>query len=154
MKFILFTLLVLSLLQAKELKVKANSFTTDEKTGITVFTGDVNIIKGSDELNASVVTIYTDVNRKPIQYMAERNVSFHILTDDNASYEGKAQKVIYYPEQKEYHFFTNVHLKQLNDKKEISGEEIVLKVVQGEAFAKGAPKEPVIMIFNLQEEGE
>lgn len=155
MKLLFFLpLFLLTLLQAQELKIKANAFTTDEKSGVTVFTGDVNIIKGFDELNASKVTIFTDANRKPIKFTAQTNVSFHIFTEDNASYEGRAQEVIYYPIKKEYHFFRDVYLKQFNEKKEISGDEIVLKVTEGEAFAKGATKEPVIMIFDLKEEGE
>ena len=46
MKYIiLFTLLLTSLLNAEDLKIKANSFKADENTGISVFSGDVNIIK-------------------------------------------------------------------------------------------------------------
>ena len=42
---ILFTLILTSLLNAEDLKIKANSFKADENTGISVFSGDVNIIK-------------------------------------------------------------------------------------------------------------
>lgn len=61
-----------------------------------------------------------------------------------------AQKVIYMPNIKEYHFFTDVHLRQIDEKKEIIGEEVILKTIEGTAYAKGAKKEPVIMILKWQ----
>lgn len=37
-------------------------------------------------------------------------------------------------------------------KKEIIGEEVILKSIEGKAYAKSAKNEPVIMIFELPEE--
>ena len=137
---------------AQELKVKANSFTSDQNTGISVFTGDVNIIRGSDELKASKVTISVDKAKKPTKFVAVGNVSFSIMTKEGAIYKGVSGKAIYFPNKKEYYFYENVHLQQLNDKKEILGDEVVLKTTDGKAYAKGLKKEPVIMIFNIDEE--
>jgi len=155
MKYIiLFTLFLTSLLNAEDLKIKANSFKADENTGISVFSGNVNIIKKNDELNASEVTIYTDKKNQPIKFIAVGDVSFVIETKQGAIYQGQAGKVIYLPNEKEYHFFKDVHLKQVNEKKEIIGEEVVLKTTQGKAYAKGVESEPVIMIFNIPDEEE
>ena len=153
MKYIiLFTLLLTSVLSAEDLKIKANSFKADENTGVSVFNGDVNIIKKNDELNASEVTIYVDKQNQPIKFIAVGDVSFNIETKQGAIYKGQAGKVIYLPNEKEYHFFKDVHLKQENDKKEIIGEEVVLKTTEGKAYAKGVESEPVIMIFNIPDE--
>lgn len=155
MKQIIILTIFLSLtLFSEELKVKANLFNADQKTGISIFEGDVNVIKGSDELNASKITIHADKNQEPTKFIAEGNVSFYIKTLENSIYRGKAQKVIYLPNEKEYYFYKNVHLKQVNEKKEIIGEEVILKTIDGKAYAKGAKKEPVIMIFNIPEEKE
>ncbi|MBA1432467.1 MAG: lipopolysaccharide transport periplasmic protein LptA [Epsilonproteobacteria bacterium] len=137
---------------AQELKVKANSFTSDQNTGISVFSGDVNIIKGNDELNASKVTISVNKEKKPTKFVAVGSVSFTITTKDGAVYKGVAGKAIYLPSKREYYFYENVHLQQLNEKKEILGDEVVLKTTDGKAYAKGLKKEPVIMIFNIDEE--
>jgi lipopolysaccharide export system protein LptA len=153
-KTILLTLLVSASLFSQELKVKANSFSSDEKAGVSIFEGSVNITKGNDELNASKVTIYTDTQHEPTKFVAVGNASFYIQTLDGSLYQGKAQKVIYKPIEKEYHFYKNVHLKQINDKKEIIGEEVVLKTIEGKAYAKGAEKEPVIMIFKIPKDQE
>ena len=143
------TIFLISLLSAEELQVKANNFNANEKTGVSIFEGSVNVIKGSDELNASKVTIYTDKDHQPTKFIAEGNVSFNLHTEDKSVYKGKAGKVIYKPLEKEYHFFKDVHLQQVNEKKEIIGDEVVLKTTEGKAYAKGAKTEPVIMIFNM-----
>lgn len=151
-KTIFITIFLTAALFSQELKVKAKLFNADQKTGVSVFEGDVNIMRGSDELNASIVTIYTNEKQEPIKFIAEGNTSFKIKTLDGSLYEGKAQKVIYLPQEKEYHFSKEVHLKQINEKKEIIGEEVVLKTIEGKAYAKGAEKEPVIMIFNMAQD--
>jgi lipopolysaccharide export system protein LptA len=153
MKNTLFLLLFSSsLLFSTELHIKANSFNADENTGISIFTGDVNIIKNTDELNASKVTVYTDKQNQPTKFIAIGNVSFFIETQNKATYRGKAQKVVYFPIKKEYQFFKDVHLQQINEKKEIIGDEVVLKTIEGKAYAKGVNKEPVIMIFKLADD--
>ncbi len=147
-------LLLTTVLLSEELQVKSKKFTADEKTGISMFEGDVNIKKGMDELNASKISIFTDNTHKPIKYIANGNVSFYINTNTGAIYSGKAQKVIYLPKEKEYHFYENVTLSQLNEKKVIIGDEVVLKIVDGKAYAKGQKDKPVVMIFDISEKKE
>lgn len=155
MKYLTFLSMILaSSLISQELKVKANFFKADEKTGVSIFKGKVNVIKGSDELNASKVTIYSDDKNQPTKFVAEGKATFSIVTEKGLPYKGKAGKVIYLPKTKEYHFFKNVHLKQINEKKEIIGEEVVLKTIDGTAYAKGDKSEPVIMIFNIPQDEE
>lgn len=155
MKFLLFLLFFLvATLMSEDLKVKANKFSSDEKSGISIFVGDVNVVKGADELNASKVTIYTNKEHKPTKFMAEGHASFRIVTEEGALYRGRAQKVVYYPIEKEYHFFKDVYLQQIDENKEISGDEVVLKSIEGTAYAKGAAKEPVIMIYTMPEKEE
>ena len=151
---ILMSIFLTSLTFGQELKIKANTFIADEKKGISIFKGDVNVIKKNDELNASKVTIYTDKKNQPTKFVALGNVSFKIETKQGSKYEGTASKVIYLPKDKEYHFYENVLLKQLTEKKEIRGDEVILNITDGQAYAKGLKKEPVIMIFNIDEEEE
>lgn len=153
-KTIFWTIFLTTALFSQELKVKAKLFTADQKSGISIFEGDVSIVKGVDELNASKVTIHTNANQEPTKFIAEGDSSFYIKTVDGSVYSGKAQKVIYLPKEKEYHFFQSVHLRQINEKKEIIGEEVVLKTTEGKAYAKGAQKEPVIMIFDMPQESK
>jgi lipopolysaccharide export system protein LptA len=139
---------------AVELKIKANTFSADENKGISVFSGDVQMKKESDELNATEVTIYTDKKNQPTKFVAIGNVSFIMQTKQGSKYRGNANRVVYLPKLKEYRFYENVHLQQLDEKKEILGDEVVLSIVNGKAYAKGMKKDPVIMIFDIQDEKE
>ncbi len=140
-----------STLFSQELKITSDFFSADENIGVSVFEGNVNVIKRNDELNASKVEIFTNKQNKPTKFIATGDVSFVIETEEGTSYAGVANRVVYFPIAKEYHFFQNVHLKQLNEKKEIQGDEVVLKTLDGKAYAKGVVEKPVIMIFDMSE---
>jgi len=150
--FLLFTIIVS--LSSNELKIKANSFESDQRKGISVFQGNVNILKENDEINASTITVYTNKENQPTKYIAEGEVSFHITTQDGSQYNGHSQQVIYIPLSKEYMFYKDVHIKQLGEKNEIIGDEVVIKTVEGKAKAKSNTKKPVIMIFDIKEENK
>jgi lipopolysaccharide export system protein LptA len=153
MKYKLLSILFLvSSLSSNELEIKANAFSADENTGISIFTGNVKIKRSNDELNASKVTVYTNANKEPTKFVAVGNVSFSIQTKEKTVYKGVSGKAIYIPATKEYHFFKDVHLTQIGDKKEIIGDEVVLKTIEGKAYAKGVESEPVIMIFNIADD--
>lgn len=137
-----------------ELKIKADSFSADQSKGISIFKGNVHIVKGADELNAEEVTIYTDKKNQPTKFVAIGDVSFQIETKNKSKYQGTSGKVIYKPLKKEYYFYENVMLKQLNEKKEIEGDEVILNTNDGRAYAKGLEKKPVIMIFDIPEKEE
>lgn len=151
MKYFIILMILITSLISSELKIKANEFSSDEKKGISIFKGKVDIVRNSDRLKASKVTVYTDKEHEPTKFIAIGDVSFKIETKDGSKYEGKAQKVIYNPIKKEYYFYQDVFLKQLDNKKEIIGDEVVLKTIDGKAYAKGAKKEPVIMIFEIKD---
>jgi len=141
-------------LNSEELKIISNSFEGNEKTGISIFFGNVHISKGVDEMNASKVTIYTDEDRAPYKYIAEGDVSFFITAENGSTYEGNARRAVFLPNKGEYRFSKEVHLKQLNERKQIDGDEVIVNIKDGTATAKGAEKEPVIMIFNLKDRKE
>ncbi len=150
--FLLFFLIASA--EAEQLKIVAKNFNSDDKKGLTVFSGDVRITKGADELNASVVTVYTDAKREPVRYEAEGKVSFFIKTENSSTYRGKSERAVFIPAKKEYHFYKDVHIEQIDQKKEITGEEVVVNSIEGTARAKGGDTTPVMMTFDIQEMGE
>ena len=87
MKIFLMVLITISL-YSNELKIKANSFESDQKKGISVFSGNVNILRENDEINASKITVYTNSENKPKEYIAKGNVSFSITTQSGDKYNG------------------------------------------------------------------
>jgi lipopolysaccharide export system protein LptA len=151
MKLLVLLLSLKLLLFSTELKVIADAFNADEAKGISEFSGHVKITKGSDELNASKVTIYIDKERHPIKYEAEGQLSFFIMTDSNATYRGHAQKGVFIPDEESYSFYGNVRLYQLDQKKTIIGDKVIVNMKKGTAAAEGGHKKPVIMTFELEE---
>ncbi len=150
-KILVLLVAVSSLALAQELKIKAASFSADEMKGISIFDGNVSMVKNHDELYASKVTVYTDKENKPTKFVALGNVSFKIETKSKAKYTGSANRVVFLTKEKEYRFYQNVHLKQIDEKKEIQGDEVVLNITTGKAHATGVNKGPVIMIFDIPE---
>ncbi len=136
---------------AEELKVVSENFKGDQQKGISVFTGNVKVTKGQDDLNASKVTIYTDAQRKPVKYVAEGDVSFYIVTELKEIYKGKSQTAVYYPNESEYHFYKKVDLIRIDDFRRVQGDKVVVNTIKGEAVAESTKGEPVIMVFTLEE---
>jgi len=151
---LLFLAVFLTSLFAQELKVVADSFEADEKQGVSIFKGNVRITKGSDEMNATKVTIHIDEKRHPVNYVAEGDVHFFITTEDNATYSGKAQKAFFAPDEQEYRFSGDVELMQLNEKKKIVGDNVIVNMIKGTAIAQGKKNRQVIMIFKLEDKND
>lgn len=143
--------LLFSLVHAEELKVISDSFKGDQQKGVSVFTGNVKVTKGSDELNATKVTIYTDKENKPTKYFAEGDVSFYILTELGEKYKGKSQTAIYLPNESEYQFFKKVDLIRIDDYRRVKGDKVVVNTVHGHASAESDNNEPVVMTFTLED---
>lgn len=151
MRFWISMMVLGSLLHAEALKVVAEQFQADEATGITLFSGNVQISRGSDEINASTVRIRLNEKRQPIEYWADGNVSFHITAEANATFSGTAQHAHFIPSEQAYRFSGDVELLQLDQKKRIIGEEVSVNLAKGSAMAVGKAERPVIMTFELEE---
>lgn len=138
-------------LGAEELKIISDNFKGDQQKGVSVFTGNVKITKGQDELNATKVTVYTDKERKPSKYFAEGDVSFYIVTEMKEIYRGKSQTAIYLPNESEYQFYKKVDLFRLDDYRRVKGDKVIVNTVAGNAAAESVDNEPVVMIFTLED---
>jgi len=147
-------ILCVTSLYAQELKIVADVFEGNETKGISFFKGNVKISKGLDELNASSVYVFTSKDRKPIKYSAEGNVTINIVTKSGAHYSGRADKVIFNPESEKYEFYDNVRLEQIDQKKKIIGDAVIVDIKNGTAIAKGDEKKPVIMIFDVKDQNK
>ncbi len=148
---LLLTTFLVTMVGAQELNVLSDNFKGDQSKGVSVFTGKVRMTKGSDELNATKVTIYTDKARKPLKYIAEGNVSFYIVTEMGEKYKGVSQRAIYLPNESEYQFYTKVDLIRIDDFRRVKGDKVVVNENQGFANADSSGGEPVFMTFTLED---
>lgn len=148
---IFLTSLFLTITSAEELKVISDNFKGDQIKGVSVFTGNVKVTKGLDELNASKVTIFTDQNKKPVKYFAEGDVSFYIVTEQQEKYRGKSQTAVFLPNESEYQFYTKVDLLRLDDYRRVKGDKVIVNTIHGHASAESTKNEPVVMTFTIQD---
>lgn len=145
------TFFCIAALSGEELKIVSDTFKSDQQKGISVFSGNVKITKGKDELTATKVTVYTDKDNQPLKYMAEGGITFSIVTEKNEKYSGKSQSAVYLPKEQEYQFYTKVDLIRLDDYRRVKGDKVVVNTTFGYASAESADNEPVVMTFTVKD---
>jgi lipopolysaccharide export system protein LptA len=132
--------------------IDAQNFESDDKKGISIFTGNVKMKMGEDKLNANKVDVYfiTDKNNNkvPLRYEATGKVDFEIVTADK-HYIGNGDKVIYYPQKEEYTIMGNGFLQEKNDDRKVYGDTIFINQLTGESRVKGSDQKPVKFIINV-----
>ena len=149
---LLITLSLLSLtLFAEQLQIVADSFERNQQKKFSSFTGHVTIKKGADELKASQVFVYVSDDNSPIKYEASGDVSFIVTTENNATYMGRSQRLIFLPLKKEYQFYKKVFIQEKHTSRTLSGEEIVLNMITGNAKIAGEAKVPVRVTFEIDD---
>lgn len=152
MKFLtLFIFLTFTLFSAK-LQIEGDNFERNQKSGVSSFSGNVKIKQGLDELNATKVLVYVDENNRPVKYEASGNVSFSVTSENNATYKGKSQKLVFLPNIKEYQFYKQVFIQEKGTARTLSGEKIILSMVSGNAKIAGKAKVPVRVTFEIDDE--
>lgn len=149
-KKIIFLILPIFLF-AENIEITSKNFEADEKKLISIFTGSVHIKKGKDKINSQKLIIYFDKNKKPIKYEAINSVTFKITLDNNKTYEGKAQKIIYIPKKLRYIFQKDVYILQKPDMRKIYGEKVIVDRRTGQANVQGNENKPVKFIFKIDE---
>ncbi|WP_200763901.1 lipopolysaccharide transport periplasmic protein LptA [Nitrosophilus alvini] len=152
MKFMKIAAILLPMFMlAENVEIVSNSFEADEMKRISIFEGNVNIKRGSDEINASKVIVYFDENKKPFKYEAIKNVKFLIILNKNKIYSGRAGKIIYLPKKAEYIFEKNVYIHQKPEDRKIYGEKIIINKESGQAKVTGKDSKPVKFIFKIDD---
>lgn len=155
MKFIFAILAITTMLFAatEKLIIDAKHFETNDATGITVFTGDVKLVKVKDKLNSQKLEIFMEPNSKgkgkqPLKYIATGNVDFEIHSNGKI-YKGKGNKVIYNPNTQEYTVIGNGYIKEEIEQRELMGEKIYINQLSGNARVVGKEDKPVRFIINI-----
>ena len=153
--FLIFASFFVSFLSAseqEEIRIEANMFEASEKQKVSIFTGNVRVRKGSDEINSSRMKIFFDDDNKPIKYELFKNVSFVITAENNSTYTGKTEKITLYPLEKKYIFSESVEITELETDRKIKGGEVLLNAKTGNVRILGSHTKPVVMIFKVNEE--
>ncbi|PPK62979.1 LptA/OstA family protein [Malaciobacter marinus] len=160
MKYLFLTFLATLTLMANEGKliIDAKKFEANDAKGISVFTGNVKLKKEKDRLNSDRLDVYMSAKsstkkRTPLKYVATGKVTFEIISQDK-HYEGKGDKVIYYPSKQQYEIYGNGFIKEKIEDRKIYGNIIYINQVTGEAKVSGTDNKPVRFIINIEDKNE
>jgi len=141
------------LLCASEVEITANKFTADETKGISVFTGNVHVVKGKDDLKANKVVVNFDKKKQPTLYTASGSAKAK-LTINGKSYFAKGDTLIYNPLTLKYIIKKNAFLQEINSDKKIYGENISVDQARGYYEVDGKKNEPVKFIFKVKDKNK
>jgi len=147
-KFLL--LLFISLLFAEDLHIVSKKFFYDSKKLESIFIGDVNVTKGKDNILADKMIIYFNKNKKPLKYIAEGRVKFLLVLDNNDTYKGYCDKLIYNFLNENIFLEGNAFVKKLETNESISGDKIKINRKTKDMEIIGN-KKPVNIIIKVNE---
>jgi lipopolysaccharide export system protein LptA len=153
MRIFLIVSIICSFLFSEKLIIDANNFEAYDEKGLSIFTGNVKMVKVKDELESDRLEVYlsekkANTKREPLKYIATGNVKFKVKTADKL-YEGKGDKVVYEPKKMQYVITGNGFLKEVSEDKRLFGNKIVINQVSGEAKVSGSEDKPVRFIIDL-----
>ncbi len=151
-KQIAFFLFFSCLLYSKQVEIRADSFSADEKKGINILSGSVLVKNKDDVLNSDKLLIYTDKNNKPLKYIASGNASFKIFIKDRV-YQGSANELVYNLSTDTYEANGNAYIQDLSTNNKLYGDRISIdkKSQHYKVFGLNE-KKPARFIFNLKDE--
>jgi len=150
--FLIFSIFC-SFLFSEKLIIDANKFEAYDEKNLSIFTGNVKMVKAKDELKSDRLDVYLSkksakTKREPLKYIATGSVEFKIKTADK-SYEGKGDKVVYEPKKMKYVITGNGFLKEINEDKRLFGDIIIIDQITGEAKVSGTKNKPVRFIIDI-----
>ena len=137
-------------LHAANVEVTADKFFADETKRISVFTGNVKVLKESDKLTANKVTIDFDAKKQPIRYVALGDAKVN-MTMNAKKYYGEAEKMTYEPGSSTYILEKKAFLHDLETDKKVYGDYIRVEQLNGHYVVDGKNGTPVKFIFKVED---
>jgi len=135
---------------AAEVQVTADKFFADENKKISIFEGNVKVVKESDQITANKITIEFDDKRQPLRYIATGNAKGN-LTMNNKKYYGEAEKMTYEPNKSLYTLEKKGFLHELETDKKVYGDFIRVNQLSGHYEVDGKGVTPVKFIFKVED---
>lgn len=153
MKYIKFILLCsfFSSLYAAEVHVSADKFFADETKRISVFTGNVKVVKEKDNLSAQKISIDFDDKKQPIRYIATGDSKVNMEVNGK-KYYGEAEKMTYEPSKSLYILEKKAFLYDIGSDKKVYGDYIRVDQISGHYEVDGKGKNPVKFIFKVEDQ--
>jgi len=153
LKYLIGILMLTVCLNASEVEVTADKFFADEIKKISVFTGNVHVVKDKDELKADKVVIEFDDKKQPVRYTATGKAEVR-MSIKGKRYYGKGEVLIYEPKLLKYTIKKNAFLQELDTNKKVYGENIYVDQSKGHYEVDSKKNKPVKFIFKIEDKKE
>jgi len=150
MKSIMMLIFFVSFIFSEILHITSKKFFYNSNELKSVFIGDVNATKGKDNILADRMIIYFNKNKKPIKYVAEGNVRFFLILDNNESLKGKCSKLTYNFLNENIILEGNVFVRKIETNESVSGDKLVINRKTKDIEVIGN-KKPVNIILKVEE---
>lgn len=137
-------------LYAANVEVTADKFFADETKRISVFDGNVKVLKENDKLTAHKVTINFDEKKQPIRYIATGEAKVN-MTMNGKKYYGEAEKMTYEPATSIYILEKKAFLHDIETDKKVYGDYIRVEQLNGHYVVDGKDGNPVKFIFKVED---
>jgi lipopolysaccharide export system protein LptA len=147
-----FLCLITTLLLAsvQKINIQALNFEADQTKYRSIFTNNVKITKGSDQIKADKVTIYFDRYNKPLSYEAVGSVTFELKTKES-TINGECEKLLYNPKNQTYTLVERVNINDYISKRKIIASKVIIDQINGKVVIHGEKKSPVKFIFTTED---
>jgi lipopolysaccharide export system protein LptA len=132
------------------MQITSKHFEYNQTANISIFTGDVNVTKGTDNILSNKITLFLNKNKKLQKLVANGDVKFRV-SDKNATYVGKSNKLTFIAKDKKFIFEGDVHIKKVQDKQELFGNIVVINKKAGTANVLGEKNKPLKFIIKVDE---
>ncbi len=149
-KIVTFFMAVLSVAYASEVEVTADKFYADEKKQISVFEGNVKVVREKDKLTAKKLTIDFDAKKQPLRYIATGNAKGNMVVNEK-KYYGEAEKMTYDPNKSVYVLEKKAFLHEIETDKKVYGDFIRVDQISGQYEVDGKGAAPVKFIFKVED---
>ena len=147
MRWILLFLFVY--INATELKITSKFFNYDPKKQISIFKEDVNVTKEKDNILCDELIVYFDNNKKAKKVVAKGSVKFIIALDNNSTYKGNGEVLIYNLKKGDI-ILNKGKIVKIETNESIKGDKIILNRINKSAKVIGN-KKPLEIIIKVNE---
>jgi len=135
---------------ATNIEILAKHFEYNQTSNISIFTGDVNVTKGNDNILSDTLYVYTTNQKKLAKIIAIGHVKFKV-TDKNSTYKGKSDKLTYIASKQLFVFEGNVNIIKLDDNQQLFGDKVIINKKEGSANITGSSNKPIKFILKVKE---
>jgi len=118
---------------------------------MSVFDGNVKVLKENDKLTAKKVTIEFDEKKQPIRYIATGDAKANMLMKEK-KYYAEAEKMTYEPSKSLYVLEKKAFLHDIETDKKVYGEYIKVNQLSGHYEVDGKGGAPVKFIFKVEDQ--